>query len=153
MSHNHNFQKLKEKILPLSQAKSFYKAKLEWKLTSVHIENNWSHCPCGQKIKELCYITNVKNKNKIYVGNVCINNFMEIDTGNIFDGLRKIIKNINANPNKDLINYANKKGFLYGENEYKFLISLKGKSKLSDKQKSWRKKINRRIINETKVKK
>ncbi|WP_157822842.1 hypothetical protein [Shewanella sp. ALD9] len=50
----HNFEKLKEHILPLSNATDFYQAKNEWKLVGVEINEGWDNCPCGQSIKELC---------------------------------------------------------------------------------------------------
>lgn len=109
-------------------------------------------CPCGQEIKEHCYIENKKNGNKTYVGNVCINRFLEISTGTLFDGLKRIRNDISANPNQALIEYANDKGYLF-DKEYEFLISTMKKRNLTDKQKSWKEKINHRILNEVVVKK
>ncbi len=48
-------------------------------------------CPCGhENIKELCYIKNTINGNITFVGNVCVNKFVGIKTGNIFSGIKKI---------------------------------------------------------------
>lgn len=146
----HNFERLKEHILPLSQSDDFYHAKNEWKLVDVEINEDWDNCPCGQDIKELCYIKNQLNENTTYVGNVCINRFLEIDTGSLFDGLKRIAKDVNANANQDLIIHAHKLGYIF-ENEYKFLMSIKRKRNLSEKQRAWKQKINCRIINKTVV--
>jgi len=146
----HNFERLKEHILPISQSDDFYHAKKEWLLVDVEINEDWDNCPCGQDIKELCYIQNQLNGNKTYVGNVCINRFLEIDTGCLFDGLKRIAKDDNANANQDLIVHAYKLGYIF-EKEYQFLMSIKLKRKLSDKQRAWRQKINLRIINKTVV--
>lgn len=149
MEH-HNIETLKKHILPLSESNNFDKAKLEWKLSRVEVDDDWNRCPCNHPIKELCYIKNTLNGNETYVGNVCVNKFMDIDTGNIFEGLKRIAKKIDANPNKDLIEYANELGYLY-EHEYSFLLQTKNKRKLSPKQKSWKERINKRILEETKI--
>ncbi|HDH0552498.1 hypothetical protein AAHU01_14575 [Klebsiella pneumoniae] len=148
---NHNFERLKEHILSLSVSKNFEVAKTEWKLHSIEVTEELDSCPCGQDIKEHCYIENKKNGNRTYVGNKCINRFLNISTGTLFDGLRRIKENIYANPNLALIEYANDKGYLY-DKEYDFLIDTMKKRNLSDKQKLWKEKINNRILKEIVVK-
>lgn len=149
----HNFEKLKAHIVPLSISDVFDDARQEWDLVGVEISEEWDNCPCGQDIKEHCYIRNRLNQNATYVGNVCINRFIQIDTGNLFDGLKRISKDPASNANDDLIEYAYKRGYLYGEKEYIFLKQTSRKRKLSDAQKSWKEKINRRILNKTVVRK
>lgn len=129
----HNFQKLKEHILSLSESTSFNDARTEWILSSVEVSEEMDECPCGKDIKEHCFISNRKNGNETYVGNVCINRFIGIDTGNIFDGLKRIAADNTANPNSDLIEHAYKSGYLYGEIEYKFLKSIRLKRKFTKK--------------------
>jgi len=149
---SHNYERLKEHILSLSVSDNFDLARTEWNLHSIEISDEMDKCPCGQEIKEHCYIENKKNGNKTYVGNVCINRFLEISTGTLFDGLKRIRNDISANPNQALIEYANDKGYLF-DKEYEFLISTMKKRNLTDKQKSWKEKINHRILNEVVVKK
>lgn len=144
----HNFEKLKEHILPLSNATDFHHAKNEWKLVDVQFDDDWDNCPCGQSIKELCYIENVLNQNKTYVGNVCVNKFIGIQTGNLFAGLKRIAKDDTANANEDLIIHSYNLGYIF-EKEYSFLMDTKNKRKLSDKQLAWKQKINRRILGKT----
>ncbi|WP_336657619.1 hypothetical protein [Enterobacter hormaechei] len=103
------------------------------------------------RIKEHCYIENKKNGNTTYVGNVCINRFLNISTGTLFEGLKRIKKNIHANPNLALIEYANDKGYLY-DKEYDFLVDTMKKRNLSEKQRLWKEKINNRILKEVVVK-
>lgn len=148
---DHNLQQLKSHILPLSESEDFDIARSEWRLVAVEISQEFDNCPCGKEIKEHCYIENTLNGNKTYVGNICINRFIGIDTGTLFDGLRRISENETANPNEDVIKYANERGFLF-ENEYNFLMETRFKRKLSPKQVDWKKKINKRIINQTIVK-
>lgn len=142
----HNFARLKAHILPLSRAKIFDVARTEWRLVAVEISEEFDNCPCGQEIKEHCYIKNSVTGHETYVGNVCINRFIGIDTGSLFDGLRRIAEDDAANANGDVIEYANERGFLY-DKEYEFLMSTRLKRVLSHKQKEWKRKINRRILN------
>lgn len=147
----HNYERLKDHILPLSNAKTFAVAKNEWKLVGVQMHEDYDHCPCGQQIKELCYIENKVNGNKTYVGNVCVNQFIGIDTGNLFSGLKRIALDNSANANEDLIKHAYDMGYIYDEKEYNFLMQTKNKRKLSPAQLSWKQKINRRIVKQTVV--
>lgn len=147
----HNFERLKAHILPLSIASNFYAAKNEWKLVDVEIHEDFDSCPCGQPIKELCYIENQLNGNKTYVGNVCVNRFIGIETGSLFAGIKRISLDETANANEDLIIHAYNLGYIYDEKEYNFLMQTKNKRILSDKQMAWKKKINRRIIKQTVV--
>lgn len=148
---SHNFERLKEHILSLSVSKNFEVAKTEWSLHSIEVSEEMDSCPCGQDIKEHCYIENNKNGNTTYVGNVCINRFLNISTGTLFDGLKRIKKDIYANPNLALIEYANSKGYLF-DKDYNFLIGTMKKRNLSDKQRQWKEKINNRILREVVVK-
>jgi hypothetical protein len=150
---DHNFDRLKGHILPLSNSDDFYTAKNEWKLVDVEIHEDFDSCPCGQPIKELCYITNQINGNKTYVGNVCVNKFIGIETGSLFAGLKRISLDDTANANEDLIIHAYNLGYIYSEKEYNFLMQTKNKRKLSQAQTDWKKKINRRIIKQTVVRK
>lgn len=147
---NNNFDKLKSHILSLSNSKEFSSAKKEWKLYHVELSDEFDQCPCGQQIKEICYIKNTINENTTHVGNVCVKQFIGIDTGNLFDGLKRIIQDIDANPNEDLIMYSFELGYIF-ESEYKFLNDIKRKRNFSERQTEWKRKINRRIINKIKV--
>ena len=149
---SHNKQRLAAHIIPLSIASTFDLARQEWDLVTVEISEEWDSCPCGQDIKEHCYIRNRLNGNSTYVGNVCINRFIEIDTGNLFDGLRRIAADDSANANHDLIEHAYRMGYLYGEKEYRFLKQTALTRNLSAAQIAWKRKINRRILAQTVVK-
>lgn len=148
----HNFERLKAHILPLSQAKSFEAARLEWRLVQVEISDEVDHCPCGQEIREHCFIYNDKTRNTTFVGNVCVHRFIGIDTGTLFDGLKRIRQDLGANANVALIHYAQQAGFLY-EKEFDFLMSTVRKRKVSDRQIAWKRKINRRILEKIVVRK
>ena len=149
----HNFERLKEHILPLSNANSFAAAKNEWRLIGIEMHEEFDNCPCGQPIKELCHIENQLNGNRTYVGNVCVNRFIGIETGNLFAGLRRIALDDKTNANEDLIIHAYQMGYIYDEKEFNFLMQTKNKRKLSPKQLAWKQKINRRIVKKTVVNK
>lgn len=140
----HNYERLKAHILPLSSAESFEVARTEWDLVGVEITEEYDHCPCGKEIKEHCYITNRVTGYSTYVGNVCINRFIGIETGNLFDGLKRIAQDPYANANLDVIEHGRRLGFIY-DTEYQFLVETRLKRTLSPKQKEWKRKINRRI--------
>lgn len=148
---SHNLERLKAHILPLSQANRFDIAKGEWDLVAVEISEDSDNCPCGQEIREHCYIRNRITDSTTYVGNVCINRFIGIDTGTLFDGLKRIAKDPTANANLAVIEYAKDRGFLFGDNEYNFLLGTVRDRQLSEKQIAWKAKINRRILNKTVV--
>ncbi len=146
----HSLAKLASHIIELSESSKFSTAKLEWDLTGIELLEDWDNCPCGKEIKELCFIENRINGNQTYVGNVCINRFVGIDTGTLFEGLKRIVKDNSANPNVELIIHAFTQGYIY-DSEYLFLMNTKLKRKLSAKQLAWKIKINQRIINKTVV--
>lgn len=143
---SHSFERLRTHILPLSVSQNFEAARTEWDLIFVEISEELDQCPCGQKILEHCYIKNRITGKETYVGNVCINRFLGIDTGNLFDGLKRLRANPAANANEAVIEYAQKNGYLYAK-EYQFLHDTKKKRKLTGLQLSWKKKINARILN------
>lgn len=147
----HNLERLKGHILPLSRATSFELARREWVVEYVEISDEFDSCPCGQEIKEHCYIRNTVTGHRTYVGNVCVNRFVGIDTGSLFDGLKRIRDNPSANANLAVIAYAEERGYLH-DKEYAFLLSTARKRILSDKQRAWKEKINRRILGQIIVK-
>ena len=111
------------------------------------------NAPADKTSKEHCYIRSRLTGNKTYVGNVRINCFIQIDTGNLFDGLKRIAKDLTANVNNDLIEHAYWVGYLYNEKEYTFLKQTMRKRNLSTAQIAWKVKINRRIVAQTVVRK
>lgn len=145
-----NFERLKAHILPLSRAATFEAARTEWTLDSVEVSDEFDTCPCGQEIKEHCYIRNRVTGHRTYVGNVCVNRFIGIETGNLFDGLKRLKADPKANANAAVIDYAEERGFLY-DKEPEFLRSTMRKRLPSPAQAAWKEKINRRILNQTVV--
>ncbi|WP_334191181.1 hypothetical protein DOP62_14155 (plasmid) [Synechococcus elongatus PCC 11801] len=148
----HNFERLKAHILPLSCSQDFNQAKKEWDLISIEISKEYDFCPCGKEIKEHCYIKNKRTGHTTYVGNVCVNRFIGIKTNSLFAGLKRIAEDNTKSPSEALILYAYNSGYLY-EGEYEFLMAVRLKKTLSANQIAWRRKINRRILNQIVVQK
>lgn len=144
----HNFDRLKAHILPLSKSSNFDDAKREWTLVAIEKSEQTDNCPCGQKIREHCYIRNTETNAHTYVGNVCIRRFMGINVQTLFDGLERIRGPEAARANHDLIEYAKERGYLYDEREYQFLLSIRKKQTrtLTEKQLNWERKAQRRIL-------
>jgi hypothetical protein len=142
----HDFERLKAHILPLSQSQGFELARREWSLVAIEISREFGSCPCGHPIKEHCFIRNRLTGKTTFVGNVCIDRFVGIPTETLFDGVRRIAQNRRANANEGLIKFARNCGYLY-DGEYEFLMQTRRKRKLSHRQVAWKKKINRRILN------
>lgn len=136
---------LKKHILALSQAQDFTQACKEWRLIGIYLTEEWDYCPCGQEIKEHCEIANRTTGAETFVGNVCINRFIPLNTATLFAGLKRIQANRTANVNEDLIAHAEARGLLF-PNEGAFLRQTARKRILSTKQLAWKEKINRRIL-------
>lgn len=143
---SHSFSRLRSHILARSEADKFEIARHEWRVTGVELVQEMDQCPCGQEIMELCYIKNRKTGHLTYVGNVCVKRFIGRSTGNLFEGLRRIQEDIEANLNEDLIEYAWAKGYLTSEKEYRFLRRTRKKRLLSPAQVRWKSDVNRRIL-------
>jgi len=67
--------------------------------------------------------------------------------------LKRIANDDTANAGHDLIEYANRMGYLFGEKEYRFLHQTALKRNLYPAQIAWKRKINRRIRSKTVVNK
>lgn len=144
---NTYLERLKAHFLPLSLADNFEAAKLEWKLDHVVVTEEYGSCPCGKEIKEHCYLKNEKNGKETHVGNECVKKFMNINTGTLFSGFKKIQANQTAKPNAALIEYAYERGYLY-DNQYEFLLDIKNQRRaLTENQANFLRKINWKIIN------
>eukprot|EP00961_Rhodomonas_salina_P212464 2869254-Rhodomonas_salina.1 len=80
-----------------------------------------TECPCTTPIREVCYIQNTETGASTHVGNVCVNRFLGMDTKSLTSGLKRIIKDKTANASPAVIEYAWKRGYLYGAKERTFL--------------------------------
>ena len=140
-----------EEIIKHSENNTWHLAKEEWKLSWIDWANlqDGEHCLCGHPICELCYISNKFNNNTLLVGNVCVNNFLEIPSNLIFASSKRVLKDISKSFNAYTLEYCFDKNFINAW-EFNFLLDTMSKRKLSDKQLFKRKDINKKIINKFK---
>lgn len=142
--------KLPEEIIKLSNADIWDEAKLEWYLESVYWEEEPDQCLCGQyPINELCYLRNKKNGNRALVGNQCVKKFLGLESGKVFDALKRISKDVKKALNAETINHAHTKRWI-NDWERKFYMDTWRKRNLSGKQLEKRIQINEKIL--TKIK-
>ncbi len=140
-----NLAKLSEHIVALSESKNFAQSCKEWRLFRVELHDEYGMCPCGQHIKEHCFIQNTLNGNTTHVGNVCVENFIGIKTGQIFSGIHRIIESADSNANLDLLAYA-LAAQIINHREHVFLSDVCRKRKFTDRQASWKRSLNLKII-------
>jgi len=149
---DHNQLALQTHILALSTSDNWTLARQEWVFSAATYHLTYTNCPCGVQIREMCYIHNIENNNETYIGNVCVNQFMSISVENaLFDGIKRIQADIEANANPALIRYCYQIEVLK-EHEYQFLMNVCLKRKFSDKQLQWKKVLNQKILNEVIIK-
>jgi hypothetical protein len=138
--------KLAKEIIELSISNTWEEAKKEWFLSSIYFSHNHENCLCGHEIVECCVLENTLNKNNCIVGNICVNNFMGIESNLIFDAIKRIKKDISKSLNNATIYYAYEKAWI-NEWEKTFYFDTLRKRKPSEKQLIKRQQINQKILN------
>lgn len=142
--------KLTNKLIELSNANNWDQALEEWSIDVIEYSESPEKCACGKfPIKELCWIKNRKNYNKLLVGNCCVKKFMkkkfDISSDLIFQARRRVSKSIYNAFNRETIFYAEKENWI-NEWEKDFYFDTMRKHILSTKQMSKRASINQKIM-------
>lgn len=139
------YQLFKE-IIALSSEKDWDSAVKEWKLKNITYSELPSTCLCGHfPIKELCHLENTTNNNKTVVGNCCVNRFLNIKTNKLFACYKRVIADDEKSFNPNTIKLFHEKEII-SDWEKKFYIDTWRKRNLSEKQKFYKKRINKRIL-------
>jgi len=136
-------EKLIQAILKKSISKDWGEARKEWYVD--FIDQKPTHCPCGHPIVNRCHLVNNKNNEKMYVGNVCVKNFVGIDMSSAFSGLNRLKEDITANANASLLECLKNKD-IFKEYEFDFLMKMKNKRKFTEKQIRWKTSLNKKIL-------
>src|ERR1051326_1862766 len=91
---SHFGEKLRKEILARSVPDDWFNAKREWELTRVFFSppGHPGTCLCGHPIRENCVLTNRLSGIEVTVGNVCVNQFLGLDSEELFAAVRKIIR-------------------------------------------------------------
>jgi hypothetical protein len=146
MSHYNEI--LHREIINLSVSRIWEEAKLEWELESIYfveIEQGRT-CLCTyEPICEICVLQNKLNNQQAEIGNVCVKNFVGIDSGIVFNGVRRIKKDVDKGLNPSACDLFLQKG-LITQWEYGFLVDTFRKRYLSGRQADKRREINQRVL-------
>jgi len=142
---NHKFELLCERIIDLSHSRIWTTVKDEWQLLYIYRTEAWGVCLCETDIKDHCVLYNNVTLQQTVVGNVCVNNFMGLETNILFEGVKRIRNNPIAAPNMALMEYCKQQKWL-SDNEQQFLWNIFSKRKLSFRQENWRRDINNKIL-------
>lgn len=125
---------LPQKLEELSDGNSYPAVLREWELDYIeHLApgEDSETCLCTHyPIREVCHILNLQNNNTAIVGNCCVKKFEKeaeavnfVGKHKVFDALKRLQKDNNANANEELIEYAYSKGVLT-EKEYKTYLEI-----------------------------
>lgn len=142
---SHNFKTLARRLKKMSEYEEWPEIVTEWKLERVFLERDGTCLCTHHPITEHCVLRNHLNGNRATVGNCCVNHFMGLDTGNLFDGLRRIREDVQAAMNPDAFNYARRQGWLNAW-ELDFYRDTWRKRSLSPRQFDKRVQINRMVL-------
>lgn len=139
--------KLITEIIKRSESKIWDIAKEEWCFESIYQREN-STCLCGHHpIKNICIIHNHINNNITEVGNCCVNKFLDIDIGTkILSSIKLLQKDISKSINTQVLDFINKKKIL-SEWDYKFYSDIRKTRNLTEKQKNYKIRINKKFLN------
>ena len=91
MTQQSNNERLSAGIIPLSVAKTWDEAKLEWTLQWVWLSDKYMTCLCEHyPIVEICELRNSLNGAVTEVGNVCVNKFLRLESNQVFREIKRI---------------------------------------------------------------
>lgn len=142
----HNFEHLRAEIIARSQAKTWEAALPEWRIDRIFWEQEPETCLCTHHpINEYCFLLNRLNGNEALVGNICVKRFMGMDSGSLFDGIKRIAEDETKALNEAAIDHAKAKGWI-NEWEYGFCVNTRRKRNLTGKQLQKRIDINRTVL-------
>jgi len=147
---------LPDRIIALSEAKTWKAAVPEWSLRDVEIldPGEFDQCLCGHKpIRQLCHIENGKNSNVATVGNCCIKKFTGEDLEDaefavvprIVAASGRILANPATNANEPLIELGRTRG-LITQKDADFYTGILTKRTHTQAQGRWKQSINDRIL-------
>jgi hypothetical protein len=137
---------LKQRIVELSEASAWQRARDEWRLQEIWFSEEPMTCQCGHNpIREICVIRNRLNGNTAEVGNHCVNSFLGINSEKIFSSVRKVVKDVSASLNSESIKLAHERGYI-NDWEHDFYLDTWRKRNLSFNQAFKKRQINEKLL-------
>jgi len=138
--------RLAQEIIARSNADTWDRAKLEWDLESVYLEEEPDTCLCGHfPIIEICVLRNRENGNSADVGNVCVKKFLGLPSDSIFQAVKRVRKDSDKSFNEEAVNYAYRKGWI-NQWELEFYLDIMRKRSLSAKQRGKKLEVNQKLL-------
>lgn len=138
--------KVGREIIALSDADDWDRARLEWRIEDIYIQQEPETCLCGHfPINELCVLRNRKNGNSAVVGNVCVKKFMKLSSDKMFAAIKRVTADATKAFNAELIEHAFTKGWI-SQWEKDFYLDTWRKRRLSDPQMAKRRQVNWKIL-------
>ncbi len=136
---------LTTELLKLSQSQNWDEAKLEWELVDIERVEDPETCLCGHyPILEICTIKNQKTNKNADVGNCCVKKFID-KSDKIFRSVAKVRKDFEKSVNAETLDFALSKNWIT-QKDYGFYMDILRRRRLSEKQLSWKKSINQKIM-------
>ena len=146
MTGPHHGFALGRKIVALSEADDWDRARLEWRIEDIYIQSEPESCLCGHfPINEICVLQNRKNHNTAIVGNVCVKKFMEPSSDRMFAAIKRVTADETKALNVQVIEHAFPKCWINAW-ERGFYLDTWRKRELSDRQMIKRREINRKVL-------
>ena len=105
-------RRLVDAIVALSVASNWGEARAEWGLDYVYLTEVPGVCLCGHPITEHCLLVNHLNGNQVVVGNICVEQFLDLPSDKLFAALRRISADPSASLNAEVIGHAYSKGYI-----------------------------------------
>lgn len=103
-------------------------------------------CLCGHyPIIELCVLLNRRNGARATVGNCCVKKFVGLPSDKIFQGIKRVRKDISQSLNAEAIQHAHERRWI-NEWEKDFYFSVMRKRRLTLKQRAKKLEINDRVL-------
>jgi hypothetical protein len=138
--------KLTQEIIALSIAKTWDKARSEWKLDRVYYEDEPDTCLCGHfPILEICVLLNEQNGQTATVGNCCVKKFIGLPSDKIFQAVRRVRYDYTKALNEKTIAHAYQHNWI-NDWERDFYFDTMRKRKMSENQLTKRIQINQKIL-------
>ena len=135
---------LGRRIVALSEATDWDRARLEWRIEDIYLQRKPETCLCGHfPINELCVLRN--RNNKAIVGNVCVKKFMKLSSDRMFAAIKRVSVDETKALNGEVIEHALAKGWI-NDWERDFYLNTWRKRKLSSRQLAKRREINRKVL-------
>uniref|UniRef100_A0AC34GFL3 Uncharacterized protein n=1 Tax=Panagrolaimus sp. ES5 TaxID=591445 RepID=A0AC34GFL3_9BILA len=143
-----DYQLLKQEIIERSKAKTWKKAKKEWKLDYSYDATEVERCLCGfAGLKECCVIKNTVNQNVAVVGNVCVRKFADFSVyDSYWMSFYDLTPDMRISLNLPAINYCFDKGWI-NELHFDFLTDTYDKfyHELTQDQQFLRRALNKTV--------